>query len=115
MRHTLLLTTALCAMTTSLLLTTAQATPLSGLASSPNVNQSLIEKARMGRPLLALAAHLRGPLGLGRLAIPSVSRPAWLLIAAIEGAGAFKAPALPVGVRLPPCRKQRRGHAARGI
>ena len=45
MRHTLLLTGALCAMTTGLLLATAQATPLSGLAESPAANQTLIEKA----------------------------------------------------------------------
>jgi hypothetical protein len=45
MRHTLLLTGALCAMTTGLLLAPAQATPLRGPAASPEVNQTLIEKA----------------------------------------------------------------------
>ncbi len=45
MRHTLLLTGALCAMTTGLLLTPAQATPISVFPSSPIANQTLIEKA----------------------------------------------------------------------
>jgi len=37
MRHTILLTTALCAMTTGLLLTPAQALPVSGVTSASEI------------------------------------------------------------------------------